>query len=586
MHPPPARRPWPARPPSTVAVPRGAAAQPAWVGWTCVLLLAWLTVMAPASASGAQQGRKVLVLYSLGADSASIWQQLLHKGLEEELARNSWTTPPGIFEERFDGARLGEDAAAAAMAPYLRAKYANVKFDAVIAENQLANRFLAEHPDLFPGVPRHYVNHGRRDWQPDNGSSLEVLPDFVRALGVITQMAPSVKRIVVIGDQTRRVQQWLVSVRAAASLYRHRIVFEYHDRATFAQLETLVGSLDRTSAVFLLPTGLDSTGALITPPTLARRLAAASNAPIFTSLQSLVLPGIVGGYVVSGESIGRIIARIMLGQPVDTAKVQGYYFDYPTVRRFGLGAVPSGAILLNRPGNIWDLYGWQIIAGLTLIVVEGVLITALFVALRDRRRTLAVLNDERNSLEDRVLQRTLELLMANTKLEQLATTDPLTGIANRRKMTDTIGAELERAARFGHPLSVLMVDIDYFKRINDTFGHEVGDRAIVAMANLLTASLRTIDTAARFGGEEFVVLMPETDEDVAAIAAERLREGAGTIRLAAEDGVQVALTVTIGVASARPDDTPSALVVRADKALYRGKKDGRNRVVRDSRVAV
>ena len=80
-----------------------------------------------------------------------------------------------------------------------------------------------------------------------------------------------------------------------------------------------------------------------------------------------------------------------------------------------------------------------------VIVVEGVLITALFVALRDRRRTLAVLNDERNSLEDRVLQRTLELLMANTKLEQLATTDPLTGIANRRKMTDTIGAELPLA---------------------------------------------------------------------------------------------------------------------------------------------
>src|SRR5450830_1775656 len=572
MHLPPARPLLPARPPCSPRLPSGAGGPPSWVACVCVALLAWLAAVAPASAAG-QPGRQVLVLYSLGADSASVWQQLLHKGLEEELARNNWTTAPGIFEERFDGARLGETAAVAGMAPYLRAKYANVKLDAIIAENQLANRFLSEHPDLFPGVPRHYVNHGRRDWQPDEGSSLEVLPDFVRSLGVITQMAPSIKRIVVIGDQTTRVQQWLVSVRAAASLHRHRIVFEYHDRDTFAELEKLVASLD-------------STGALITPPTLARRLAAASNAPIFTSLQSLVLPGIVGGYVVSGESIGRIIARIMLGQPVDTAKVQGYYFDYPTVRRFGLGAVPSGAILLNRPGNIWDLYGWQIIAGLTLIVVEGVLITALFVALRDRRRMLADLNNERNNLEDRVLQRTLELLMANTKLEQLATTDPLTGIANRRKMTDTIGAELERAARFGHPLSVLMVDIDYFKRINDTFGHEVGDRAIVAMANLLTASLRTIDTAARFGGEEFVVLMPETDEGVAAIAAERLREAAGTLRLAAEDGVQVALTVTIGVASARPDDTPSALVVRADKALYRGKKDGRNRVVREGRVAV
>ncbi|WP_227470389.1 GGDEF domain-containing protein [Massilia sp. YMA4] len=547
-------------------------------------LAGWLAIVLPLAAAVAPEGaptdRRVLVLYSLGADSVSVWQRLVQKGVYEELGRNNWAVGPGIFEERFDANRVGEGAARAAMAPYLRSKYVDVKLDAVIAENQVATRFLNDHPDLFPGVPRYYVNHGRHDWQPDDGTGLEVQPDFARAIGIIPQVAPWVRKIVVIGDQSPRVRQWLADVRVAAAPHEGRIAFEYHDRDTFAQLETLVAGLDRRTAVFLLPTGQDPSGARMPPPALARRLAAASNAPIFTSLQSLVLPGIVGGYVVSGERIGRVIARIMLGQPADMGNVQGYHFDHPTVRRFGLGAIPPEATLVNRPDNIWDLYRWQIIAGLTLIVVQGALITALVVALRDRRRTLADLHDERNNLEDRVLQRTLELLMANTKLEQLATTDPLTGIANRRKMTDAIAAELERARRFQHPLALLMVDIDHFKRINDTFGHDVGDRAIVAMANLLTASLRTIDMAARFGGEEFVVLMPETDEAVAAVAAERLREAASAIRLPAGDGSDVVLTVTIGVAAARADDSPSALLVRADKALYRGKKSGRNRVIR------
>ncbi|MFB9288818.1 diguanylate cyclase [Pseudoduganella plicata] len=549
-------------------------------------VLVWLAgpgAVAGATTAGAD--RHVLVLYSWGADSVSVWQRLMHKGLYDELGKNNWAVGPGVFEERFDANRISPEATQHSMAPYLRAKYGGVRLDAVIAENQVASRFLDSHPDLFPGVPRYYVNHGRHEWQPDNGTALEVRPDFARSIGIIAQVAPRIRKVVVIADGSPRLQQWLGEVRRAAARYEHRIDFEYHDRDTFAQLEHLVGGLDRNSAVFLLPAGQDATGARITPPALARRLAAASSAPIFTSLQSLVQPGVVGGYVVSAERIGRVIARIMLGQPTDTADVQGYYFDYPTVRRFGLGAIPPDAVLLNRPDNVWDLYRWQIIAGVTLIGVQGALIAALFVALRDRRHTLADLHNERNNLEDRVLQRTLELLMANTKLEQLATTDPLTGIANRRKMTDTIAAELERASRFGHPLSVLMVDVDYFKRVNDTHGHEVGDRTIVAVANVLMSSLRAIDTAARFGGEEFVVLMPETDEAVAAVAAERLREAAGALRLTAGDGTLVAITVTIGISSARPDDSPSTLLVRADKALYRGKKEGRNRVVRFEDVA-
>jgi diguanylate cyclase (GGDEF)-like protein len=149
-------------------------------------------------------------------------------------------------------------------------------------------------------------------------------------------------------------------------------------------------------------------------------------------------------------------------------------------------------------------------------------------------------------------------------------------------MTEQIGKELERVRRLRHPLALLMVDIDHFKRINDTYGHEAGDRAIVGVAGMLTASLRAVDMAARFGGAEFVLLMPETDIDTAALAAERLRAAASQLAVEVDGGLAISLTISVGVAASRPVDAPdttSSLLARADRALHKAKKEGRDRVV-------
>lgn len=523
----------------------------------------------------------MLVLYSLGADSSSAWQRLVHKGMYDELERSSQGATPAIFEERFDANRVGEDKSQEGMAPYLATKYADVKFDAIVTENFVAARFLASHPELFPGVPRHYVNHGRDQWMPRDGMGYEVTSDFERAIGVIPLVAPNVRHIAVVGDQTSRGQIWLDRVRSVMPLFP-KIRFEIWDDGTVDELRKRAARLDRSSAIFMLASLRGEGGTRVQPRDLAMQISSATKAPLFTHSESLVMPGVVGGYVVSGEAVGRMMARLLLGQPPMTSQVQGYYFDFPTARRAGLRNLPPEAVMLNRPHNVWELYRWQIVSAGALIVIEGLLITALVLSLRSRRRAMAELAQERNSLEDRILQRTLELLQANRKLEELATTDPLTGIANRRKMTEQIAQELERARRFHHPLSLLMIDIDHFKRINDTYGHEVGDQAIIQTATLLTANLRAVDLVARFGGEEFVLLMPETHIAVAMHAAERLREQAAQLRVPVESGMEVELTISIGVAAADPygtPDSPSSLLVRADKALYRAKKEGRNRVV-------
>ncbi|MGE5503110.1 MAG: diguanylate cyclase [Actinomycetota bacterium] len=167
------------------------------------------------------------------------------------------------------------------------------------------------------------------------------------------------------------------------------------------------------------------------------------------------------------------------------------------------------------------------------------------------------------------------------ELRRLATTDSLTNVFNRRHFMDTAAAEVERAVRYGRPLSALMLDIDHFKRINDTWGHPIGDEAIKALARTCAAVLRVEDALGRLGGEEFACLLPETDAAGAAMLAERLRRAIEAIVVDA-GGTEVRFTSSVGAAElAGPDWTAEALLSRADAALYRAKQSGRNRVVVD-----
>ncbi|BBL78514.1 hypothetical protein RxyAA322_03680 [Rubrobacter xylanophilus] len=158
-------------------------------------------------------------------------------------------------------------------------------------------------------------------------------------------------------------------------------------------------------------------------------------------------------------------------------------------------------------------------------------------------------------------------------MHRLAHTDPLTGTSNRRSVYAALRREMEAARRYGKPLSVLLFDLDHFKRINDTYGHSQGDAALRWIANTVRSLLRTTDHLGRWGGEEFIVLAPETDLEQATLLAERLREA---ISLDQPPNLPP-LTASFGTATHRPGDTPEDLLRRADEGLYRAKARGRNR---------
>ncbi len=188
-----------------------------------------------------------------------------------------------------------------------------------------------------------------------------------------------------------------------------------------------------------------------------------------------------------------------------------------------------------------------------------------------QKRELAAANLE---LEAQVAARTQALQQAIAELDALARSDALTGLPNRRAADERLGHELRRSARSRAPLSVLLLDIDHFKQINDRFGHEHGDFALQSIALLLAAKIRATDLAARFGGEEFIVMLPETDASQAKHVAEKLRCAISELELP-ESGCP---TVSIGVATTHGSDNAASLLRAADVALYSAKRNGRNRV--------
>lgn len=180
----------------------------------------------------------------------------------------------------------------------------------------------------------------------------------------------------------------------------------------------------------------------------------------------------------------------------------------------------------------------------------------------------------------------LELRRKTQALHVLATTDPLTGILNRRAFSEAATGEVDRVRRYGRPASLLMMDIDFFKRINDGWGHAAGDAVLCAFADHCREHLRDTDHLGRLGGEEFAVLLPETDAAGAQILAERLRADLAAVRVTPADGPPIAMTVSIGVAEAGPDESLDGLLRRADAALYAAKEAGRDRVLlADARAA-
>lgn len=203
------------------------------------------------------------------------------------------------------------------------------------------------------------------------------------------------------------------------------------------------------------------------------------------------------------------------------------------------------------------------------------------------RNLIGHLGEERRQRDDIIAEQTQELTReieerkkSQEELRRLSDTDELTNTFNRRSFNKALTTEISRAARYQEPFSIVMLDLDKFKSINDTHGHDAGDQVLISFADHVKGHLRDTDTFARFGGEEFVVLMPHTLATSAVSTAERIRSGVEAMDIPIADGI-ISVSVSIGIAQYTPQDAPRAaeLLKKADDALYEAKHTGRNRCV-------
>ena len=189
---------------------------------------------------------------------------------------------------------------------------------------------------------------------------------------------------------------------------------------------------------------------------------------------------------------------------------------------------------------------------------------------------LSILNAEMAQLTRELNRKNIELEKANETITRMLNTDYLTGLANRRFFQESLEKAFSYARRKNEPLALIMADLDNFKIVNDNYGHDIGDQVLIEFARQLQNSCRKEDTAARFGGEEFVVLLPGTTAREAASQAERIRQA---VMLMEIPGLPGRITASFGVAELSDDDSIYALIKKADLALYEAKSTGRNSVV-------
>jgi len=528
------------------------------------------------------------------------WSDAIERALRDELARSG--RPIELSFEYLDSRRFGYGDQIPLIARTLAAKYRAYRPEVLVVCDNPAFEFAMQYREqLFPGVP--LVFCGYNDFPPETARWLNNATGVTEATSIEDSVAMALKvhpgtHTLAFITSTANSTNARIAEAAESAIFpqlRQRFdVVEIRD-APMARIRQRLAELPSSTLVFLAgQTNEHTNGRAISPDESASLITAASPFPVYAFWDSDLGHGVLGGHFVTahqqGEPAARMALRILDGTPADRIPVVMQaptedIFDARVMRRFGVSAdqLPASARIIGQDTSAWTTYRGQIIGISALLALQGALIALLLRQSRGRRKALSELDRERSLLEQHVAERTRALEAANTQLAHLSRTDKLTGLANRRHLDLVLETEFARLGRSGAPLSLIMIDIDYFKQFNDTYGHVMGDECLRTVGHLLARMAnRTPDLAARFGGEEFLIVLPETDAAGALTLAERLRQSIADLAIAhTSSPVARYVTVSIGVLTVHPAaiEGVHSAVSQVDRHLYAAKQQGRNRVV-------
>jgi len=536
------------------------------------LLIATVLSLLLADLPLAADREEVNILVLLSYNAFLPWSQDFLDGLAQ--TQQAHDARIHYFIETLNAAQLNGGMSDAQWSDYLADKYRGVQLHGVLAESVPAGRVLEASVARLPaGIPMVFYTASDIVPSPNKRSLIAQEQSAVRGtLMLALQQNPDATELLLIegqGGGNRPVREMLQPLLDELP----QLNVSYLADFSLQQLREHLAQLPPDSIVLFDLVFNDNTGQRFVPKQVLAQLAHASSAPIYSFWGSLMGSGVVGGHMIDArktaqQMVAAMFDRLHDGQYRDTYDLLQTYIDWKAIDKHGIApsSIPADASVLGRPPGLLQAYRTEIgllglALGLTLVI------SAFWV------RKLTRVNNK--------------LKREKLRAENLARRDLLTGLYNRRAFFEFAAQAYREARRMQQPVAIIMLDIDHFKRINDTHGHPAGDRVIQAMAALIEQTKRDIDISARFGGEEFIILLPATDLAGAEQLAERIRASCEAGRLDHE-GREIRYTVSAGVNCNRAPTGAADIdrdIKQADDALYAAKTQGRNRVITRAEAA-
>ncbi|MFT4927407.1 MAG: diguanylate cyclase (GGDEF)-like protein [Phenylobacterium sp.] len=549
----------------------------------------------------AMKGATVLLLNSYHPQYK--WTDELTRGVKDSLGNN--IAAENLHIEFMDARRhVGDQQYQDKLVDLLRYKYLSYRPDVIITSDDHAYYFMIEHGQtLFPDIP--IVFCGVNVLFPEtlnNRTNITGIKEGMEIEGnleLIQQLQPQVNKVILLGDTTglglRMVEQAkLIKSQWLNDPLKQQVSLEIWDSFSLDELHQSAQNMDSQSAFLMLAIHKDKLGNYFSFDSDLPELARISKVPVYGMWGGLMIGnGAIGGLMNNpykhGQNAAKMALSILDGVPISDLKIKDKasykpFFDYDQLQKFNINMdfLPPESVVFGKPESVYEQFKTLIHAVIALVIGLSVIISVLLVNIRQRQAAQLKLKQFNAQLESIVHQRTQELEdrnkaleAASQRMEELAKTDILTGLHNRRAAMEEVAAFMRRFNIDYQPLTLVILDIDFFKKINDTHGHQVGDEVLIALAQMLKKTLRPSDRVYRWGGEEFLLALPDTEEALALTVCERLR-----INIANMDMTDVPqVTVSMGLAGFKNGDSFDAILQLADENLYRAKKQGRNQVV-------
>lgn len=560
------------------------------------IILLWLILLISPYASS-QQDVHVLLLNSYHPQYR--WTDELVHGVRDAL--DGEVSTENLHVEYMDARRFVDDEEfEAKLIELLQYKFNSYKPDVIITSDDHAYYFMIERgAALFGNIP--IIFSGVNVFYPDtlegrnNITGIQEGMEIEGNLQLISQVQPKVKQIIMLGDTTGLGLRMVQRAKQIKQRWKNpNVTLEIWDDFSLEQLYEKAKNTGPNSAFLMLAIHKDNQGQYFSFDNELPKLSKHAGAPVYGMWGALMIGnGVVGGMMnnpyLHGFNAAQMALKVLQGVPLSKLPIKNKaqyapFFDYHQLSRFNIDIdlLPQGSTVINAPKGIYEQHKELINGLIGLIVFLIGIITLLLNNIRRRKAAQNQLKEFNLHLESIVHERTKDLEERNNALEEatkrlieMANTDFLTGLGNRGAAKSEIEAYVNRYNVAFQPLALAILDIDFFKKINDTYGHQAGDDVLVSLAACLRATLRPSDKVYRWGGEEFLVVLPDTEGKIAESVCQRIRQNIGEIQTQAVKKV----SASIGLAAFETGDSYDVLLKRADEALYIAKNRGRDQVV-------